>query len=247
MKDIYIDTKKINILMRTFNHIKDRHFPNGYPDIMQTNIDNLVVWFLNKISERFDLNEIKTILDVGSLNGIESVKFTEKLPNCNVHTFEPNEESYNNVLISTEGINKIKVHNVAVSDFKGESDFYITYDNMGGSSLLEPSIIHKTGPNISKTTVSVVRLDEFCYENNITEVNVLWMDVQGSELNIFKGMGDILNDVKAIYVECSMIPYYKGASHKDEVIEYLTKYNFELVSETHHDNYEGDFMFLKKI
>jgi FkbM family methyltransferase len=233
--------------MRTFNHIKDRHFPEGYPDVMQNAIDNLVGWFLNKIGERFDLQEVKTILDIGSLNGIESVKFTEKLPNCKVHTFEPNSESYNNVLTSTEGIDSIKVHNIAVSDFKGESDFYITYDNMGGSSLLEPSIIQKTGPNISKTMVNVVRLDEFCSENNITDVNVLWMDVQGSELNIFKGMGDILNDVKAIYVECSMIPYYTGASHKDEVIEYLSKYDFELVSETHHDNYEGDFMFLKKI
>jgi FkbM family methyltransferase len=233
--------------MRTFNHIKDRHFPEGYPNVMQTAIDDLVDWFLNKIGERFDLQEIKTILDIGSLNGIESVKFTEKLINCNVHTFEPNPESYNNVLISTEGIDNIKVHNLAASDFKGKSDFYITYDNMGGSSLLEPSIIHKTGPNISKTTVDVIRLDEFCVENNINNVHVLWMDVQGSELNIFKGMGDILNDVKVIYVECSMIPYYKGASHKNEVIEYLNEYNFELVSETHHDSYEGDFMFLKKI
>ena len=80
MKDIYIDMKKISILMRTFNHIKDRQFPEGYPDVMQNAIDNLVGWFLNKIGERFDLNEIKTILDIGSLNGIESVKFTEKLP-----------------------------------------------------------------------------------------------------------------------------------------------------------------------
>jgi FkbM family methyltransferase len=233
--------------MKTFNHIKDRHFPEGYPDSMQNAIDNLVKWFLNKISERFNLDEIKTILDIGSLNGIESVKFTEKLPNCNVHTFEPNLESYNNILISTEGIDNIKVHNLAASNFNGKSDFYITYDNMGGSSLLQPSIIHKTGPTISKTEVNVIRLDEWTIENNVKNINVLWMDVQGSELNIFKGMGDILNDVKAIYVECSMIPYYTGAAHKDEVIEYLSKYNFELVSETHHDNYEGDFMFLKKI
>lgn len=233
--------------MRTFNHIKDRHFPEGYPDVMQNAIDNLVNWFLNKINERFELNSIKTILDIGSLNGIESVKFSEKLPSSKVYTFEPNPESYNNVLISTYGIDNIKVYNLAASDFNGQSDFYITYDNMGGSSLLEPSITHKTGPTISKTVVDVVRLDEFCFEQNINDIHILWMDVQGSELNIFKGMGDILNNVKAIYVECSMIPYYNGASHKDDVIEYLNNYNFELISETHHDNYEGDFMFLKKI
>lgn len=233
--------------MRTFNHIKDRHFPDGYPDSMQIAIDNLVDWFLSKINERFNIDEINTILDIGSLNGIESVKFTEKLPNCNVHTFEPNPESYNNILISAEGIDRIKVHNVAASNFNGKSDFYITYDNMGGSSLLQPSIIHKTGPTITKTEVDVIRLDEWSIKNDVKNIDILWMDVQGSELNIFKGIGEILNDVKAIYVECSMIPYYTGAAHKDEVIEFLSEYNFELISETHHDNYEGDFTFLKKI
>jgi hypothetical protein len=102
--------KKINILMRTFNHIKDRHFPEGYPDVMQTAIDDLVGWFLNKIGERFDLQEVKTILDIGSLNGIESVKFTEKLPNCKVRTFEPNPESYNNVLISSKTRSRKSLH-----------------------------------------------------------------------------------------------------------------------------------------
>ncbi len=233
--------------MRKFNHIKDRHFPEGYVDSIQIAIDDLVKWYLAKIQERFDISEIKTILDIGSLNGIESVKFTEQIKDCVVHTFEPNIESYNNVLISTEGIPNIHVHNIAASNFNGKSDFYITYDNMGGSSLLEPNIIQKTGPTISKTEVDVIRLDEWCPKNNISSVDMLWMDVQGSELNILTGMGDLLNNVKAIYVECSMIPYYKGAAHKDEVIRHLSQYNFELISETHHDNFEGDFTFLKKI
>jgi FkbM family methyltransferase len=233
--------------MRKFNHIKDRHFPEGYVDSIQIAIDDLVKWYLAKIQERFDISEIKTILDIGSLNGIESVKFTEQIENCVVHTFEPNIESYKNVLISTEGIPNIHVHNIAASNFNGKSDFYITYDNMGGSSLLEPNIIQKTGPTISKTEVDVIRLDEWCPKNNISSVDMLWMDVQGSELNILTGMGDLLNNVKAIYVECSMIPYYKGAAHKDEVINYLSQYNFELISETHHDNFEGDFTFLKKV
>jgi len=231
--------------MKKFNHIKDRHFPEGYPDWIQIAIDNLVDWYINVIGERFDLSEIKTIFDIGSLNGIESVKFTEKIPDCMVHTFEPNTESYNNVLISVENIPNIKVHNFAASNFNGKSDFFITYDNMGGSSLLQPKDLTKTGPINVKTEVDVVKLDEWCLVNNIPAIDVIWMDVQGSELNIFKGMGDLLNTVKAIYVECSMIPYYDGAAHKDEVISYLSNYGLELVSETHHDHYEGDFTFLR--
>lgn len=232
--------------MKKFNHIKDRHFPEGYPDSIQNSIEKTVSFFVSKIKERFDINEINIIFDIGSLNGIESVKFTEKIPNCHVHTFEPNPESYKNVLISTENIPNISVHNLAVSNYEGESDFYITYDNMGGSSLLFPNNVLKTGASISKIKVNTIVLDKWCTENNIDKIDVIWMDVQGSELNILKGIGQILNKIKALYVESSMIPYYIGASQKNDVIKFLSDFGFELVSETTHDNYEGDFMFLKK-
>lgn len=232
--------------MKTFDHIKDRHFPEGYPQSMQIAIDNVVAEFLQKIGERYKLEEIKTVFDIGSLNGIESVKFTEKLESANVYTFEPNEESYNNVLISTEDNQRITVSKLAVSDFNGKSDFYITYDNMGGSSLLEPMLLNKTGWNNVKTEADVVRLDDWCSNNKIESIDLMWMDTQGSELNIFKGMGDILNTVKGIYVESSNIPYYHGAANKNDVINYLSQYGLELISESYHDQYEGDFTFIRK-
>lgn len=232
--------------MRTFNHIKDRHFPEGYSEKIQIAIDEVVAEFLQRVSEYVDLGEIKTIFDIGSLNGIESVKFTEKLQNISVYTFEPNQESYNNVLISTEGIDNISVHKLAVSDFNGKSDFFITYENMGGSSLLEPKLLNKTGYQIGKTEVDVVKLSDWCPSNNVEGVDLMWMDTQGSELNIFKGMGDLLYGVKGIYVESSNIPYYHGAANKIDVIEYLSNYGLHLVHESYHDEYEGDFTFIRK-
>lgn len=232
--------------MRTFNHIKDRHFPEGYPEWIQIAIDDVVAEFLQRVSEYVDLSEIKNIFDVGSLNGIESVKFTEKLENISVYTFEPNQESYDNVLISTEGIDNISVHKLAVSDFNGKSDFFITYENMGGSSLLEPKLLNKTGHQIGKTEVNVVKLSDWCTSNNVESVDLMWMDTQGSELNIFKGMGDLLYGVKGIYVESSNIPYYHGAANKVDVIEYLSNYGLHLIHESYHDVYEGDFTFVRK-
>jgi FkbM family methyltransferase len=232
--------------MKTFNHIKDRHFPEGYSERIQLNIDADVTQFLERVSETFDLSTIKTILDIGSLNGIESVKFTEKLENVFVYTFEPNEESYRNVLISTENNDNISVSNLAVSDFNGKSEFFITYENMGGSSLLEPMLLNKTGHQNERTEVNVVKLSDWCPQNNISSVDLMWMDTQGSELNIFKGMGDLLNTVKGIYVESSNIPYYHGAANKNDVIQYLSEYGLQLVYESYHDAYEGDFTFIRK-
>lgn len=233
--------------MRTFNHIKDKHFPEGYPEWIQIAIDKLLDFYLFNVSKRFNLDDIKTVLDIGSLNGIESVKFTEKLKDVRVYNFEPNPESYRNILISTENIDNISCYNMAASNFNGRSKFYITNENMGGSSLLQPAILLKTGVQNEEIEVDCIRIDDWAIKNNIESADILWMDTQGSELNIFLGMPNLLKTVKAIYVECSMIPYYHGAAHKDQVISLLTSYGFDLVSETHHDNYEGDFMFLKRV
>lgn len=234
--------------MRTFNHLRDAHFPNGYPDWILQAIENLVEWYVKRTSERFDISTMKTILDVGSLNGIESVKFTEKIPGCQVYTFEPNPISLNTVNISTAGIENIHIEPIAASNYNGKSKFFITPGNMGASSILPPiSLPHKLGNVVNETTVDVVRLDDWCKSKNIESVDMMWIDAQGSEYAIFEGMGELLKNVKSIYVEGSMIPYYQGARHINDVIELLRKYNFDLVSETRHDEYEGDFMFLKNI
>jgi FkbM family methyltransferase len=149
--------------------------------------------------------------------------------------------------MATEGVKNVEVNQIAVSNFNGKSKFFVTYGNPGASSLLKPNENWQWGRNINQIEVDVVKLEDWCKEKNIEKIDVMWIDAQGSELNIFEGMGDLLKEVKAIYVECSMIPYYDGARNSDQVIEYLSRFDFELLSETHHTIYEGDFMFMKKI
>lgn len=230
--------------MRRFNKICDSHFPNGYEDWIQDSIENTVNMVVNEIKERINIDNL-IIFDIGSLNGIESVKFTEKLPNCKVYNFEPNPFSYQTVLKSCENIENISKYNLAIGDYNGKSDFYIMHHNMGGSSILSPTILDKLGNYCTPYTVDISRLDTWCENNKINKIDFIWMDVQGAELKILSGAGDLLKNVSAIYTESSLIPYYDGAPHKDEVIEFLNKQGFELVYEKLHDEYEGDFLFFK--
>ena len=230
-----------------FTKVKDRFFPDGYPDQMIAIIEPKVQNVVEKIKTRFNLDEIKTMLDVGSFTGIESVMFTDRIPNVSIHAFEPNPESLINVLRCTEDVDRIKVHELAMSNFNGESTFFVTNENIGASSLLEPSILHKTGPISQEITVNVRTIESWANENKINSVDIIWMDAQGSELNVLMGMGDLLNTVKSIYVESAVVPYYHGGAHRDDVINYLSKFNLELIESEYHDNYEGDFLFLRKV
>lgn len=230
-----------------FSKVKDRFFPDGYPDEMIAIIEPKVENVVQKIKTRFKIEDIKTMLDVGSFTGIESVMFTDRLPNVFIHAFEPNPESLINVLTCTRDVDRIKVHELAMSNFNGESTFFVTNQNIGASSLLEPSILLKTGPVSNEIKVKVMTIESWANENSIDSVDFIWMDVQGSELNVLMGMGDLLKTVKGIYVESAVIPYYHGGAHRDEVISYLSSFGLELIESEYHDAYEGDFLFLKKV
>jgi FkbM family methyltransferase len=218
-----------------FIKVKDRFFPNGYPDEMIAIIEPKVENVVQKIKTRFNLDEIKTMLDVGSFTGIESVMFTDRLPNVFIHAFEPNPESLINVLICTENVDRIKVHELAMSNFIGESTFFVTNDNIGASSLLKPSILLKTGPVSNEIKVRVNTIENWANENNIDTIDFIWMDVQGSELNVLMGMGELLKKLKGVYVESAIIPYYHGGAHRDDVINYLSSFGLELIESEYHD------------
>ena len=38
--------------------------------------------------------------------------------------------------------------------------------------------------------VKTKKIETYCLENNIKNIDFIWMDVQGAELNIIKGMGE---------------------------------------------------------
>jgi FkbM family methyltransferase len=43
--------------------------------------------------------------------------------------------------------------------------------------------------------VKTKRFDTYCNENKINKIEFVWMDVQGSELDIIDGMGDFKNKI----------------------------------------------------
>ena len=64
--------------------------PNGDWDHVIHNNQKYISFLLSETSEYFDLDDIDYIFDVGSLNGIESVYFSQYLPNSKIYSFEAN-------------------------------------------------------------------------------------------------------------------------------------------------------------
>jgi len=200
----------------------------GYCDEAMEHARKFVCLFLSIVSKKHNLNDIKMIFDIGSCNGAESVYLAQLLPNCIVHSFDANPNACINIKDNQKKYTNLHCHNLAISNFEGDVDFYLTEDNIGASSLLKPMLgIGPVGNKFSKITAKCTTINKFCEENNITNIDLIWMDLQGNELNALKGMDKMLPKIKGICSEVGLTPYYEGHTLYKDIYAYLKSFGFE--------------------
>jgi len=75
---------------------------------------------------------------------------------------------------------------------------------------------------------------------------VLVADLQGAEMFMLKGAGDLLDKFNACYLEVNTTPVYEGCALKGDIEQYLSQYGFNGVEEhIYHDWHWGDEFFIK--
>ena len=77
--------------------------------------------------------------------------------------------------------------------------------------------------------VDGIRLDTFINENNIENIDLLCIDLQGYELNAIKSLGNYLYKVKYIITECSISSTYINGTSFNSLNDYLNNFNFSYI------------------
>lgn len=195
------------------------------------------------IVDKIDLSQVNNILDIGSWHLEQSMELNYLFPQANIYAFEPVPTSYENCLSKASKFNNIHVFNRALTNFCGESSFYpvnpelSSTPNVGASSLLK----FKDGLNGSffnqkweqdEIKVKTDTLDNWSVNNNINHIDIIWIDVQGSELQVFQGGDKILNNTKVILTEVGLKPYYEGHSLKPDIDSFMSRKGFSEVMES---------------
>ncbi len=81
---------------------------------------------------------------------------------------------------------------------------------------------------VEEIKMRTVRLDTLLFEHKL-EIETGWflnIDVQGAELQVLRGMGDLLYCFGWAYIEVNDREVYKGCALVHEIDEYLFKYGF---------------------
>ena len=120
--------------------------------------------------------------------------------------------------------------------------------NPGMSSCFKQAALNKDEEVIQEEVdIEAVRLDSFCVEHHISEIDLLCMDIEGAEYNALIGLGDYINKVNYIITESHLKSDKIGWVCFDAVEPFLRSKGFVLLDAWDDGNpYYRNFLFAKK-
>lgn len=199
---------------------------------------------LNNIIEQFDLR-ITGVLHIGANDGGEYQYYKDSGVEYMLF-FEPVVANFERLLKNIP-LNACSVLacNCALGNESGTKEMYIETSNHGQScSLLEPKDHLTQYPSIKfdqRENVEVEKLDNIRFDR--AKFNMINVDVQGSELEVFKGAEETLKSIDIIYTEVNRAELYKGCAMVEEIDSFLTE--FKRVKTIWTGGSWGDALYLK--
>lgn len=128
----------------------------------------------------------KVFFDVGANVGSYTLALSKSA--AQVYSFEASSANAATLgnFVQLSGVRTIEVVNKAISDQSGKTISLYSSPDTGGNNTQ----FHDFGKGCE--TVSTITLDQFAADNNIGHVDVIKIDVEGSELAAFRGAHELL-------------------------------------------------------
>lgn len=194
------------------------------------------------------------VLNVGANVGQE-IPFLLKHGRGRVYAIEPVEENAKQIRVKYRHEPRVRTFKHTMAGTEDWRTFHIN-DHPGTHSLLPWNDECLKEQGVSWHTVKVMQvltrtLDWFCAMEKIDRAALLFMDVQGAELEVLRGAEGLLKSgaIEAIFGEQIQKPIYQGVPPFSDVRGYLEGFGYRLLgtfkSQTKDENAHFDFLFVK--
>jgi FkbM family methyltransferase len=191
------------------------------------------------------------IVEVGANCGQTTVELLKAMPGATIHAFEPDPRAVAKFR-STINNPRVPLYECAVGAVNGTVTFHQSsgvehlpeysqgWDQSG--SIRRPVNHLQVFPWVKfekQVEVSIVTLDGWSEQQQVTAADFIWADVQGAESDLIEGAKRFLKSARYLYTEYSNDEYYEGQATLARLAGMLS--NFELVR-----RYRTDLLFKNK-
>ncbi len=214
-----------------------------------THLNDLRLGIVGKLLRAFYSNDEPLIFfDIGACEGVSSVRYVRNFLNAEVYSVEPLPSNVERIKwnIDKTGVKNVHVVESAFTNSEGEATLHVSggrpeaYEGTEvdwdfgnkSSSLLPPDKSTRYTPWLkfeNEIPVSTQTLNIFCRKNEIDCVHFMHLDVQGAELKVLKGAGEMLRNIDNIWLEVETVPLYRDQPLKKEVQRFLKDNGFRKI------------------
>jgi FkbM family methyltransferase len=185
--------------------------------------------------------QINVVYDIGAHKGRWTKQHASLLPNANFFLFEANKEHAEKL--------KSRGYRAFIGVLSSDGEPAKFYKKVGtGDSLYRENT--QTYSEDSFEVVTTKTLHQVVTSEKLPKPDFVKLDVQGAEIDILKGAGDLLDGCSLLLAECPIVPYNLGAPELNEYLTYFKSKGFLPLRITEQHSSKGsllqiDILFLK--
>jgi FkbM family methyltransferase len=162
------------------------------------------------------LRENPVILDFGAHVGTFSLYAKTQWSPIAIHCYEPFPESFDLLKENVSAFPEIHVHRTAVG--KSDGTAYLLLNPLNATAnTLHPEMIDEPDKQ-GRVRISVCSAGNEWDRLKLTEVDVLKIDVEGSEIDVLKSLGERLDRCRVVMVE------YHASEYRREIDRLLPRH-----------------------
>jgi len=185
-------------------------------------------YFINDYSPQVG----NTIIDGGAYDGFTAYHFMASMNGeGKVYAFEMDSDNYNKALVNvgeSEYSNNIVVENLGL----GSNEFQLSYTKGGTSSHVDMK---------GNTMANIIDLDTYVYRKKVSKVDLIKLDVEGSEMESLRGAKQVIVEGKPIMQVC----LYHTLNDLWEIPLYLKRLNPNYEFSLRHHYVDGRNNYVK--
>jgi FkbM family methyltransferase len=182
-----------------------------------------------------DLPSDAVAIDVGANIGAMSLRLAQALPSGRVYAFEPTDYAYHrlerNLELNLELKERIRAFKRFVSDGSTDGETPTAYSSWkvdGGHSDSHP--LHG-GTAQTATETGTITIDEFCRAENLSRLDFIKIDTDGSEFLVLKGARGTLADKRpAVVFEVGQYLLEERGIDTDEMLRFWAELGYRLTN-----------------